>query len=63
MAKFWKTHTALRMILTAAAFAAGLALLIAGWRMTGQMSGLLWMLAGLVLLLAALWLYNAAYKD
>ncbi len=62
MANFWKTHTALRVALIAAAFAAGLALLIVGWRMTGQMTGLLWMLAGLALLVAALWLYNAAYQ-
>jgi hypothetical protein len=62
MANFLKEHAALRVVLIAAAFLAGMTLVIAGWRMTGSMSGLMQMLAGLALLLAALWLYNIAYK-
>ena len=52
--KFWKEHTALRVSLIALLFIAGLALAVGGWSMTGQMSGLIIMIVGLVLLLAAI---------
>ena len=48
--QFWKEHTALRMVLMLLTFVLGLFLLIYGWRQTGQMGGLLLMLAGLALL-------------
>ena len=48
--KFWKEHTALRVSLIALLFIAGLALVVGGWSMTGQMSGLIIMIVGLVLL-------------
>ena len=44
-------------------FAVGLALTFAGWKMTGKLEGLGLMLVGIVLLLTALFLYNAAYKN
>ena len=59
---FWKNHTALRFVLIAVFFVVGLALTFAGWKMTGQLAGLGLMLVGIVLLLTALFLYNAAYK-
>ena len=61
--KFWKEHTALRVSLIALLFIAGLALVIGGWSMTGQMSGLIIMIVGLVLLIAALAIYNRPFQD
>ena len=60
---FWKNHTALRFVLIAIFFAIGLALTFYGWSMTGKLAGLGLMLVGIVLLLTALFLYNAAYKN
>ena len=59
---FWKNHVALRFVLIALFFVAGLVLTIVGWKMTGQLLGLGLMLVGIVLLLTALFVYNAAYK-
>ena len=61
--RFWKEHTALRAGLIALFFVAGLALVIGGWRMTGQMTGLLIMVAGLASLVVALALYNKPFQD
>ena len=61
--QFWKEHTALRMVLMLLTFVLGLFLLIYGWRQTGQMGGLLLMLAGLALLLGTLALYNKTFED
>ena len=60
---FWKNHTALRFVLIALFFVVGLALTFVGWGMTGKLEGLGIMLIGIVLLLTALFLYNAAYKN
>lgn len=63
MIKFWKEHTALRVALIAAFFIVGLILIFAGWKMTASMTGLLIMVVGLALLLAAMWLYNKPFQD
>ena len=60
---FWKNHVALRFVLIAIFFVIGLTLTFAGWKMTGKLEGLGLMLVGIVLLLTALFLYNAAYKN
>ena len=60
---FWKDHTALRFTLIALFFLVGLVLTFVGWSMTGKLAGLGIMLVGIVLLLTALFLYNAAYKN
>ncbi len=60
---FWKNHTALRFVLIAVFFVIGLALTFVGWSMTGKLAGLGLMLVGIVLLLTALLVYNAAYKN
>lgn len=60
--KFWKEHAALRMILIALFFVLGIACVFGGWRMTGKLAGLGIMLLGLVLLLAALMIYNKAFE-
>ena len=59
---FWKEHTTLRGVLIALFFVLGMALTISGWKMTGKLEGLGLMLVGIVLLLAALFVYNAPYK-
>jgi len=59
---FWKEHTTLRGILILLFFVLGIVLTLAGWKMTGQLKGLIIMLVGIVFLLTALFVYNAAYK-
>ena len=59
---FWKNHVVLRFVLIALFFVAGLTLTIVGWKMTGELLGLGLMLVGIVLLLTALFVYNAPYS-
>ena len=63
MKTFWKTHPALRIVLMIVLFMLSIALVVAGWKMTGQLAGLGIMLVGVVLLLAVLAIYNATYQD
>ncbi|MCI9505544.1 MAG: hypothetical protein HFF62_02990 [Oscillospiraceae bacterium] len=60
---FWKEHTALRAVLMLAAFIGGFALLICGWKQTGQLGGLGLMLLGVALLLGTLALYNKPFEE
>ncbi len=53
----------LRAVLMAVFFVAGLALIIVGWKMTGQLLGLGLMIVGLILLLTALLFYNKIYEE
>ena len=59
---FWKEHTSLRAVLIALFFLAGLALVIYGWTLTGRLSGLVLMIAGVILLLSALMVYNKPFE-
>ena len=59
MKAFWKNHPALRILLMLVLFVLSIALVTAGWKMTGQLAGLGIMLLGVALLLAVLALYNA----
>lgn len=59
---FWKNHANLRFVLIALFFVLGMFLTVAGWKMTGKLEGLAIMLVGIVLLLTALFVYNAPYK-
>jgi len=59
---FWKEHATLRGILIALFFVVGMVLTIAGWKMTGKLEGLGLMLVGIILLLTALFVYNAPYR-
>ena len=61
--QFWKDHTALRVGLIALCFAAGIALVVLGWRMTGKLAGLGLMLVGVVLLLISLAIYNKPFEE
>ena len=63
MKTFWKTHPALRIMLMIVLFVLSIALVVAGWKMTGQLEGLGIMLVGVALLLAVLAIYNATYQD
>ena len=59
---FWKNHATLRGVLIALFFIVGLVLTLVGWKMTGKLEGLGLMLVGIVLLLTALFVYNAPYR-
>ena len=59
---FWKEHMTLRAVLIVLFFVVGMALTIAGWKMTGKLAGLGLMLVGIILLLTALFVYNAPYS-
>ena len=59
---FWKNHATLRAVLIVLFFAVGMVLTIVGWQMTGELLGLGLMLVGIVLLLTALFVYNAPYR-
>ena len=63
MNTFWKWHPALRIVLMIVLFVLSIALVVAGWKMTGQLAGLGIMLVGVALLLAVLAIYNATYQD
>ena len=63
MKAFWKNHPALRIVLMIVLVVLSIALVIAGWKMTGQLAGLGIMLVGVALLLAVLAIYNATYQD
>ncbi len=63
MKAFWKTHPALRIVLMIVLFVLSIALVVAGWKMTGQLAGLGIMLVGVALLLVVLAIYNATYQD
>ena len=63
MKTFWKTHPALRIVLMIVLFVLSIALVVAGWKMTGQLAGLGIMLVGVALLLAVLAIYNATYQN
>ena len=60
---FWKNHMTLRAVLIAAFFVLGMILTVSGWKMTGKLVGLGIMMAGVVFLLVALFVYNAMYKS
>ena len=59
---FWKNHATLRAVLIVLFFILGMVLTVVGWKMTGQLAGLGLMLVGIVLLLTALFVYNAPYS-
>ena len=59
---FWKNHASLRVVLIALFFVVGMIVTVVGWKMTGKLEGLGLMLVGIVLLLTALFVYNAPYR-
>ncbi|MCI8521810.1 MAG: hypothetical protein HFI62_01230 [Lachnospiraceae bacterium] len=61
--KFWKEHVGLRIGFILVFFILGLGLVIGGWKMTGELLGLVLMMIGLVFLLAAIMIYNKPFED
>mgnify|MGYP003425371606 CR=1 FL=1 len=61
--KFWKDHAALRIVLMVLFFVVGLALVLYGWSLTGQMTGLILMLVGIILMLTTLLIYNQRFAS
>lgn len=59
----FKADSKFRVILMVLSFLGGLALVFLGWTFTGEMIGLIIMLAGVALLLLALLFYNFPYKN
>lgn len=60
--EFWKEHVKVRVVLIALFFVVGLILVFAGWKMTGKLTGLGIMIVGVILLLAALLIYNKPFE-
>ena len=60
--KFWEEHAKLRVLLIAILFATGVTAAIWGWTLTGKLEGLGIMIAGVALLLVALWIYNKPFE-
>ena len=60
---YWKEHITLRLTLMVILFVVGVILTFVGWGMTGKISGLVLMMLGLALLLAALYLYNKPFQE
>ena len=58
----FKNKEKLRVFLIALFFVLGLMLTFVGWKMTGKLEGLGLMLVGIILLLTALFVYNAPYR-
>ena len=58
---FWKEHVKLRLALMLLFSVAGIALTIYGWTLTKQITGLVTMMIGVGMLLAALWIYNRPF--
>ncbi len=56
-----KDYSGLRPILIVLFFTAGIVLTVAGWKMTGQLKGLVIMLVGMICLLTELFVYNKPY--
>ena len=52
----------MRAAFIAAFFVVGLILVFTGWKMTGELAGLGLMIFGVVLLLAALFIYNKPFE-
>ncbi len=62
MQQFLKEHTALRITLIALTFVLGMFLVFKGWKMTGQLNGLLIMLGGVASLVLSLYIYNKPFQ-
>ena len=58
----WKKQEKLRVLLIGLFFVLGLILTFVVWKMTGKLLGLGIMCVGMILLLAALFVYNAPYN-
>ena len=60
---FMKENPKIRVILIAVNFLLALFFVITGWKMTGEMIGLIKMLIGVAFLLVSLKVYNISFED
>ena len=58
-----ESNPMVRVVLMLVLFVLALVLVVAGWKMTGQLAGLGIMIVGVALLLAVLYIYNNKYQD
>ena len=61
--ELFKENPGIRMILILVSFIVAIFLVISGWKMTGEMVGLIKMLVGVAFLLVALKIYNINFED
>ena len=61
--EFFKNRPGIRMISILVSFIIAIFLVITGWKMTGQMAGLIKMMVGVAFLLVALKIYNITFED
>lgn len=61
--KFINEYPILRMAAITICFVAGLGLVFTGWKMTGELNGLIQMLIGVGVLILGLAIYNYPYRD
>ena len=61
--QFFKENPGIRIILIIISFAAAIFFVITGWKMTGEMAGLIKMIVGVAFLLVALKIYNITFED
>ncbi|MGN0335293.1 MAG: DUF6903 family protein [Lachnospiraceae bacterium] len=59
---YWKEHVKLRVLLIAVFCVLGIAMVVGGWKMTGQLAGLGIMVVGVSFLLVSLFLYNKPFQ-
>lgn len=62
MIKFFKENPKLRMLLIVISFVLAIFFVITGWKMTGQMTGLIKMIVGVGFLLLSLKMYNITFE-
>ena len=61
--EFFKENPGIRIIAILVSFIIAIFLVITGWKMTGEMAGLIKMLVGVAFLLVALKIYNINFED
>ena len=61
--EFLKENPGIRILLIVVSFVIAIFLVITGWKMTGEMAGLIKMVAGVAFLLVALKIYNITFEE
>ena len=61
--EFFKENPGVRIALIVVSFIIAIFLVISGWKMTGEMAGLIKMMVGVAFLLVALKIYNITFED
>ena len=61
--EFFKENPGIRILVIVISFVIALFLIFTGWKMTGEMGGLIKMIVGVGFLLVALKAYNITFED